>query len=418
MPSYTGQSRLLPRLAVTAVTLLLVAACGRRVDTPSPAGEQSVVLLSIDGFRSEYLDRYAAPHLRALAHAGVRARWMEPSFPVLTFPNHYTIVTGLTPAQHGIVSNTMVDPQDGARFRMNDTVQIRRSAWWGGEPVWVTAEQQGVRAASYFWPGSEATIRGHWPTFWKPYEEDVPLAARVDTVLAWLTRPDSLRPRFITVYFSTVDHEGHDSGPESDAVRAAVLSVDSAVGRLVGGLAAEGLSSRVNLVVVSDHGMAETSPDRLVYLDDYIERNRVDALSLGAFIAVNPRDGDTTGLLRALRTAPHLQVYLRDSTPDRWRYRGNPRIPAIIGVPDEGWLLTTRAARAAVRDPRVGGAHGYLTSDTSMHALFIASGPAFRRGAMVAPFRNVHVYELLCAVLGLRPAPNDGSLDSVRTLLR
>jgi len=409
-----GQGRYALALGACALAL---AGCGRTA-APAPSGEQSVVLVSIDGFRSEYLDRYAAPHLRALAASGVRARWMEPSFPVLTFPNHYTIVTGLTPAHHGIVNNTIVNPDDGSRFRMSDTVQVRRSVWWGGEPLWVTAERQGLRAAAFFWPGSEAAIGGVRPTFFKKYEEDVPLAARVDTVLAWLTRPDSLRPRFVTVYFSTVDHAGHGSGPASDAVRAAVLAVDSAVGRLVGGLALQQLSARVNVVVVADHGMAETSPERLVFLDDYVERNSVDAVSLGAFVAINPRNGDVTGLLRALRAAPHLHVYPRDSTPESWRYQGNPRIPAIVGVPDEGWLLTTRAAQAAVRNPGIAGTHGFLPTDTSMHALFIASGPSFRRGATVAPFRNVHVYELICAVLGLRPAPNDGSLDSVRTLLR
>ena len=418
MRFYTAHSRFLPRAAVTAVTLLAAAGCARGGGAPAPASQPSVVLLSIDGFRSEYLDRYPAPHLRALAAAGVRARWMEPSFPVLTFPNHYTIVTGLTPAHHGIVNNIFVDPDSGARFRYTDTVQVRRGHWWGGEPLWVTAESQGMRAASYFWPGSEATIGGRWPTFWKKYEEAVPLAARVDTVLAWLTRRDTLRPRFITGYFSTVDHAGHDFGPTSEAVRAAVLSVDSAVGRLVGGLAALGLSARVNLVVLSDHGMAETSPDRLVYLDDYIDRNSVDATSLGSFIAISPRNGDTTGLLRALRAAPHIQVYPRDSTPESWRYRDNRRIAAVVGVPDPGWLLTSRAAQAAIRDPHVAGAHGFLPTDTSMHALFIASGPAFRHGETVEPFRNVHVYELLCAVLGLRPAPNDGSLDSVRTMLK
>jgi len=400
------------------VTLVLTAACARQSSGPAPTAEASVVLVSIDGFRSEYLDRYTAPHLRALATAGVRARWMEPGFPVLTFPNHYTIVTGLTPAHHGIVDNTFVDPENGTRFRYTDTAEVRRSVWWGGEPLWVTAESQGMRAASYFWPGSEATIHGHWPTFWRKYRDDVPLAERVDTVLAWLTRPDTLRPRFVTLYFSTVDHAGHNAGPASDEVRAAVLSVDSAIGRLVGGLKAFGLADRVNLVVVSDHGMAETSAQRLVYLDDYIDRNSVDATSLGAFIALTPRTGDVAGLLRAIRSAPHIRVFPRDSTPAAWRYRDNPRIAAVVGVPDDGWLLTTHAARAAERNQGTGGAHGFLPTDTSMHALFIASGPAFRRGATVAPFRNVHVYELLCAVLGLRPAPNDGSLDSVRTLLR
>jgi predicted AlkP superfamily pyrophosphatase or phosphodiesterase len=403
-------------VAVTTVTVLLVGACAR--DRGGPAVGPAVVLLSIDGFRSEYLDRFEAPHLRALAARGVRARWMQPSFPVLTFPNHYTIVTGLTPPHHGIIGNTIDDPADSAWFRITDTVQVRRSFWWGGEPLWVTAEQQGVRAASYFWPGSEAAIRGVRPTFWKHYQDDVPLAARVDTVLDWLTRPDSLRPRFVTLYFSSVDHAGHDDGPGSDAVRAAILGVDSAVGRLVGGLAAAGLSERVNLVVVADHGMAETGPPRMVFIDDYVDSASVDVLNLGAVVALAPRRGDTTGLLRALRRAPHLQVYRGDSTPERWRYRGNPRISAVVGVPDPGWLFTSRSWARRPRNARAGGSHGYEPADTSMHALFIASGPAFQAGMTAEPFGNIHVYELLCSVLGLRPATNDGSLDSVRTFLR
>ena len=401
--------------AVTAVTLLFG---GCRPSQPAPEPDQAVVLVSIDGFRSEYLDRYEAPHLRQLAGHGVRARWMTPSFPVLTFPNHYTIVTGLVPAHHGIVGNRMRDPS-GARFFYQDTLAVRDSRWWGGEPLWVTAEKQGRNTASFFWPGSEAVIAGGWPDVWKPYQEDVPLADRVDTVLAWLMRPDSVRPRFVTLYLSTVDHAGHDYGPRAPETRAAVLAADSAIGRLVGGLEANGIARRVNVVVLSDHGMAEISTDRVVILDDLLDRSTVDAVETGATIMITPLDGDTGRVLRALRAAPHLRVFPADSVPAEWRFRGHPRIPAVVGVPDEGWLLLTRRAFDTMRAARsTGGTHGYQPADTSMHALFVAAGPAFRSGQTVAPFGNIHVYELLCAVLGLRPAPNDGSLDSVRVLLR
>ena len=401
--------------AVIAVTLAAASCAPSRT---APEQPPAVVLVSIDGFRSEYLDRYDAPHLRALAARGVRARWMTPSFPVSTFPNHYTLVTGLVPSHHGIVGNRMRDPS-GARFSYTDSLAVGDSRWWGGEPAWVTAEKQGVRSASFFWPGSEAEIGGRRPGTWKRYVEEVPLADRVDTVLAWLLRPDSLRPRFVTLYFSTVDHAGHDFGPHSAETRAAVLATDSAIGRLVGGLQAAGAAGRVNVVVVSDHGIAETRMDRVVILEDLLDPATVDLVESGAIIGVNPLDGDTGRVVRALRASPRLNVYRADSVPGRWRFTGNPRIPAVVGVPDEGWLLLRRRTFDAERARRtVGGAHGYEPSDTSMHALFVAAGPAFRSGQVVAPFGNIHVYELLCAVLGLQPAPNDGRLDSVRTLLR
>lgn len=415
-PVIIAVNRFARRAAVTTVTLV-VAACARGASRPAPGGGQSVVLISLDGFRSEYLDRYQVPHLRALAARGVRARWMEPSFPVLTFPNHYTIVTGLVPAHHGIVGNNMVDATLG-RFRMTDSNAVRESRWWGGEPVWVTAERQGMRTGSFFWPGSEAAIGGVRPTFYKSFDDSVPASIRVDTVLAWLTRPDAQRTRFATLYFGAVDHAGHDSTPTSAATEAAVLTVDSAVGRLVGALDALGLSAQVNVIVVSDHGMAETSRQRAVILDDYLDPASVTILSQGAMIMLSPKDNDTNRVVTALRRAPHLTVFAADATPERWRYRGNARIAGVIGVPDGGWMLTTRDWLRRNPDFQTGGAHGFEPADTSMHALFIAAGPAFRSGVTVAPFRNVHVYELLCAVLGLQPAPNDGAIDSVRVFLR
>jgi len=341
---------------------------------------------------------------------------MQPSFPVLTFPNHYTIVTGLLPAHHGIVANRMRDP-GGARFRYSDSAAVRQSMWWGGEPVWVTAEQQVVRSATFFWPGSEAEIKGRRPTFSKAYDEAVPAADRVDTVLAWLTRPDSLPTRFVALYFSTVDHAGHDYGPHAPETRAAVLALDSAMGRLVGGLAAHGLTDQVNIVVVSDHGMAEVRADRVVVLDDLLDTGSVDLIESHALFMMNPKDGDTARLLRSLAGSPHLHAWRGDSVPAALRYTGHPRIPAVVGVPDEGWALLKRSTVRSM-NRAVGGGHGYLPTDTSMHALFIAAGPGIRRSGTVEPFSNIHVYALLCELLGLRPAPNDGSLDSVRTLLR
>ena len=404
-----------------AVVLALVLVSAAAARTPRPQrGESAVVLIALDGFRSDYLDLYEAPNLRALAVRGVRARWMSPVFPSLTFPNLYTLVTGLYPSHHGIVNNTFLDPASGRPFRISDTLALRDSRWFGGEPLWVTAEKQGVRAATFFWVGSEAAIGGMRPTFWKRFDNTFPKAARVDTVLAWLTREDSLRPRFVTMYFSDVDQAGHANGPDAPETRAAVLRVDSAIGWLRAGLARLGLADQVNVIVVADHGMASVSPERTLVLEDYLDTATVTIVSAGEAIGLNPRDGNRARLVATLRRIPHLEVYDKDSLPARWHYGANPRIPVVVGAMDEGWeLVSRRVAEQRQSGARpFKGSHGYDDQAPLMHALFVAEGPAFRHGAIVEPFRNIHVYDLVCGILGLVPAPNDGSPDTTRRLLR
>ncbi len=406
-------------LIVAAATTAVLSCAG--APAPSSAAPQdavATVLISIDGFRWDYFDHLPAPNLHRLARAGVRARWMVPSFPTLTFPNHYTVATGLYPVHHGIVGNRFVDPGDGARFRYNDTTTSLLSRWWLGEPIWLTAERQGRRSFTFFWPGAEVEIDGGRPSRWRPYQDAFPNAARIDSVIDWLSLPAAERPSLVTLYFSSVDHAGHDHGPGSRELGRAVAEVDADLGRLLDGLDRRGLGGRVNIVIVSDHGMTAKSRDRSVVLDDYLDTGSVDAVSLGEFISLIPRDGDAGRVLRALAGAPHLHLYAADSVPERWHYRGSRRIAPVVGVADPGWVLTTRATLERKDDGTPGGGHGYDNADAAMRAVFIAAGPSFRRGVVVEPFQNVHVYELLCRVLGLRPAPNDGSLDSVRALLR
>jgi predicted AlkP superfamily pyrophosphatase or phosphodiesterase len=403
--------------ATAAVTALTLVACAAARTAPQ-RGAQTVILVSLDGFHPDYLRRLEAPNLRALAARGVRARWMEPVFPANTFANHYSIVTGLYPAHHGIVDNHFVDPIDGARFRYT-APEARQARWWQGEALWTTAERQGVRTASFFWVGSDVDDPAKRPHTWKLFDNDVPNASRVDSVLAWLAFPAAERPRFITLYFSDTDHWSHQSGPGSPELAAAVLHLDSMIGRLVEGIRRLGVGDAVNIIVVSDHGQAEVSPDRVVVLDDYLDRDSVHALSLGSTINLRMRPGMTPErAVQALSAAPHVRVYARERTPERWRYRDNPRIADVTGVMDAGWLLTTRAALAAQRGDALRGAHGFDNADSTMRALFVAAGPAFRRGALVEPFSSVHVYELLCRILGITPAANDGSPDSTRAMLR
>lgn len=404
---------------VTRPFLLLLTLVGcataRPPGPPAAVAPPIVILVSLDGFHPDYLARGVTPSLDSLARVGVRAEWMTPSFPTKTFPNHYTLVTGLIPDHHGIVANNMWDDTLG-RFTMARRDAVQDARWWGGEPLWVTAERQGIRTAPMFWPGSEAPIGGAMPAIWMRYDGDVPLATRVDSLLAWLTLPDSLRPRFLTLYASDVDHWGHQRGPASPEVDSALARVDSMIGRLGAGLAARGMSGQVNVIVVSDHGMSATSPERLIALDDYVTMDDVTVVDWTPVGAVTPKPGKLDAVYAALRGAhPHLHVYRRGEVPGQYRFGTHPRVTDLVLIADDGWTITTRDRFASFR---AGGTHGYDQTLPSMRALFLAAGPAFRRGATVPAFSNIHVYALMADILGVRPAPNDGSRDSVQVMLR
>ncbi len=400
--------------ALAAAWALGAGGCGPAAP-PTP-----LILVGIDGLGASWPERTATPALDRLAATGVRAERLVVTFPSLTFPSFYTIATGLYPANHGIVSNTMLDPETGARFSLGDRDAVSDGRWWGGEPIWVTAERQGRRAAAFFWPGTEAAIKNVRPSDWRPYDGSVPNSDRVAQVLAWLDRPATERPSLITLYFSDVDETAHSYPVDSPEVTQAIARVDSALGLLLDGLDARGLTERVNVLLVSDHGMAAQSPERVILLDDYLDWRNAGVVTWHPVLSIRPPDAAAAeSVFDALDGRhPHLAVYRRDELPDRLRYRDHVRIPPIIGIVDEGWALTSREYFAANRDRFRNGTHGYVPDAPSMGGILMAAGPAFAEGARPPAVRSVHLYALMCAVLGLDPAPNDGSLDSVRALLR
>jgi predicted AlkP superfamily pyrophosphatase or phosphodiesterase len=376
-----------------------------------------LVLISFDGWRSDYIDRVPAPNLKALAARGVRARALIPSFPSVTFPNHYTIATGLYPEHHGIVDNTIDDPSFPERFTMSSRT-AKDSRWWGGEPIWVTAKRQGHRAMTMFWPGDEAEIGGVRPDGFVPFDDHVSNHDRVAQAVTWLALPPDRRPSVVLVYFSEVDHAGHDFGPDSPQLIAAAGHLDDALGELVSAVRRLDLDAQTTYVVVSDHGMTAT-PGRRIFADDYVDLDAIDFINTGEVLQVRPKPGALNAVLTSLRRAPHITVYERRRMPERFHYRDNPRIAPIVGLLDEGWRITTRKQEAA-RDPLAmpeRGGHGYDPHLPSMRALFVAAGPRVRTGLIVEPFENVHVYDFLCAVLDLTPAKNDGDAAVARRLI-
>lgn len=387
---------------------------------PRPADTGMLILISIDGFRWDYLDKYDAPTLRGLAVNGVHARRLNPVFPSRTFPNHYTLVTGLRPERHGIVNNWFYDPVQQANFVKSNTA----SAWWDqGEPVWITAEKQGVRTACFFWPGSEAEIQGHRPSRYQKFDQQLDSAGRVDGFLTWLDQPITERPRFGTVYLDVVDIAGHKYGPDAPEVADAVREADAAVARLLAGLEKLGLRDTTSLVIVSDHGMSPISPDRVIFVEDLMDASLVTVEATGPHGGVRPKPGvDVEALVASIRAKapPQARVYGPHERPAHLHYSAaNPRVPPILFVMEDGWCLQQKAGWPKLKAVFDRGNHGWdPTTTPNMGALFIASGPAFRRGVKIPEADNLDVYNLLCAVLGLTPAANEGSDALSRAILQ
>lgn len=386
---------------------------------PRPADAGPLILISIDGFRWDYLDQYDAPTLRSLAANGVHARRLNPVFPSRTFPNHYTLVTGLRPERHGIVHNWFHDPVQQANFTKSATA----TAWWDqGEPVWITAEKQGMRTACFFWPGSEAEIQGRRPSYYRAFDGKIDSAGRVDGLLAWLDRPAAERPKLGIVYLDVVDVAGHRHGPDAPEVATAVRQADEAVARLLAGLEKLGLRDSASLVIVSDHGMSAISPDRVVFVEDLLDTSLVSVEATGPHGGVRPKPGVDVGALVAsirAKAPPQVRVYGPDDRPAHLHYgTANPRVPPILFVMEDGWCLEQKVGWPKLKAMFDRGNHGWDPRTPNMGALFIASGPAFRRGVQLAEAENLDVYNLLCAALGLAPAANDGSDTLSRAALR
>lgn len=410
------------RLLVALLLPLLVIGCRTAQKTASPppdAPDAPLLLISIDGLRWDYLHLHDAPTLSRLAAAGTHVERLIPAFPTKTFPNHYTLVTGLYPARHGIIANNMYDPHLDASFSLRNRDAVTDSVWWGGEPLWVTAEKQGLTTATYFWPGSEAPIQGVRPTYWFEYDGDVPGPERVQQVLDWLDRPPAERPAFITLYFSRVDSRGHAFGPEAPETAQALREVDGFIEQLVAGLAERGLYDKANLIITSDHGMSPTATERAIVLDDYIDLDDVRLIDYNPVVMMEPKPGvDARAVIDALNRAPHLTAYHRDDVPARLHFRDHHRIPTIIGLADNTWSITTRSTLERNPERLNGGAHGYDPRHRTMHTLLIGHGPGFRSGATIDSLASVHLYEVMAHMLGLEPAPNDGTLTAGEALLR
>ena len=410
--------------AALLILILTAAICAapsmaQVVEVPNPpnAAEQQskpyVVLVSLDGFRYDYAAKYGAKNLLAMAAQGASApNGMIPSFPSITFPNHWTIVTGLYPEHHGIVANNFYDPSRKEKYSYSDAKTSGDGSWYGGTPLWVLAEQQGMRAACFFWPGSEAEIQGKRPSYYLHFDNKYSDEMRVEQILAWLRLPAENRPHFLTLYYSNVDHAGHVFGPDAPETAEAVRHVDEMIGKLSEGIAALGLP--VDLIVLADHGMVATKADVIV-LDKWADLSQFE--TVGSLLYAKSEADAEKAYNSLLGASDTFQVYRRRKMPKRLHFDSNAREGDPIVVPTGPFKITAHAPDDFMASIR--GVHGYDPSTMpSMKAIFYAAGPDIRAGVTVAPFENVDVYPLIARILGLRTGPIDGNLSALRGILK
>ena len=390
-------------------------------NAPSQLSKPYVVLVSLDGFRYDYAKRYHAEHLLALSAAGASApEGMLPSYPSITFPNHYTIVTGLYPEHHGIVANSFYDPARKDTYSSHDPKAVGNGTWYGGTPLWVLAEQQGMRSASLFWVGSEAEIQSVRPSYYLKYDATFPNPKRVEQVLVWLHLPPEKRPHMITVYFSDTDTAGHRFGPDSPQVIDAVHELDSEIGKLIDGIKESKLP--VDLIVLADHGMAEVKGPP-IHLDQF----GLNPSSFAPIVGLNlyPKsEDDAQKAYEALRgKSDQFTVYRRAQVPPYLHFDSNPREGDPVIVPNGPYFITASSEASASEHPPVG-AHGYdVTRMPEMKAIFFAAGPDIKHGVTLEPFENVDIYPFVAKLLGLditklKTGPIDGKVGTLEAILQ
>jgi predicted AlkP superfamily pyrophosphatase or phosphodiesterase len=384
-----------------------------------------VVLVSFDGFRHDYVENFNPPNFKEFIAKGSRAEALIPSFPSKTFPNHYTIVTGLNPGNHGLVDNEFYDRERDAIYGMRKKELVVDPYYYGGIPLWELARRNGMRSASFFWVGSEMSDEARRPDYYFPFDDSVNPHSRVDQVIEWLNLPEEQRPYFITLYFSFPDDEGHDYGPKSEQARQSVLRADTLLGNLMKGIATTRLP--VNVILVSDHGMHELTvkDETFIFIDELVDRKNpaVKVANNGShahlyFSEIKKRDS-VYAILKAKEK--NYRVLKKENFPERWHYQ-NDRVGDLLVFANAGHYIRTGSREDFFKTANLGskiGEHGYdpeLTPD--VRGIFYAQGPNIKSGFTVAPFQNIHVYPLIAKILGLPLPEIDGKEEVLNKLYK
>ena len=403
--------------------IILIISCAKKIENDVSVINDlgpTVILISLDGFRWDYLSKTDTPNLDILVENGVISESLIPVFPSKTFPNHLSIVTGCYPENHGILSNNMYDQEWDAEYYIGENSDpVKDGRWYDAEPIWVTAEKQGKLTGTYFWPGSEAEINGTRPSYYGVYDGNISREDRVQKILEWIDLPKQSRPVFMTLYFSDVDSWGHNIGPDAIGMNSIIKEIDESIGLLVSGLNKREILDNINIIITSDHGMSGLSRDRVIFLDDYININDVRMVDWSPVAMILPEDDSIVSTYSALYDAhPQMSVFKKEDVPARLHFNNHRRIPPIICIAADGWSISDRDYFDENPYSFTGGTHGYDPINKSMHGIFIASGPELKRGLTIDSFSSIHIYEVIAHILDIDTPENDASFDSISVMFK
>lgn len=388
--------------------------CQSKVNFNNQNENPYVIMLSMDGFRWDYPEKANTPNLDYIESIGVRADASVPCFPTKTFPNHYSMATGLYPDNHGVVFNKFYAPDIDKFYSISNVEAVTNPDFYFGEPIWVTAEKQGVKSATYFWVGSEAPHDSIFPSYYYSYNGTIPFEKRIDGVIDWLKLPDNERPHLIMWYMHEPDYLGHDVGPDHPEMVAMIEHLDSLVGVFIHKINELQIVENVNVIITSDHGMSNISDDRIVYLYDVIEKDWCEQIDgANPVFSIEAKDEYYDSIFINLSKVEHISVWEKDEIPKRLHFGASKRIKDFVVLADSSWSLWKS------RDDilYVGGTHGYDNQNKDMHAVFYAYGPAFKKNYRHHSINNIDIYPLICKILKIDPCKVDGKLENVEEML-
>ncbi|KAJ0009519.1 hypothetical protein NQD34_001221 [Periophthalmus magnuspinnatus] len=405
-------NRMLLRIEKLLCFMYVVGIVAAGTDEAGSTGPPPLLLVSFDGFRADYLKRFPMPNLKNLYTQGVLVEQMTNVFITKTFPNHYSLVTGLYAESHGIIASNMYDPDTKKHFRVSNNTD---PLWWNeAEPLWITALDAEYKTAAMMWPGSDVLIHNRTATHYLPYNSNMTFRERMGNVTKWLTGDGNEEGvKFAALYWEQPDSSGHKYGPENTTMMGQTLKqVDDDIGLLMSQLKVAGLWGQINVIITSDHGMTQCSPDRLIRLDKCLDPDNYTLVDVTPVAALIPKQ-DKTAVFNLLKDCHlHMTAYLKEDIPERLHYRNNRRVQPIILIADEGWTIVQNGNVL----PRLGD-HGYDNSLPSMHPFLVAVGPSFRQGQRISSIESVDVYPLMCHLLAMNGKPNNGTLSRTRCML-
>lgn len=387
--------------------------------------KQPVLLISLDGFGWDYMSKANTPNLDYIVKTGVQAEFLRSSFPTTTYPNHYTMVTGLYPESHGIIANYMYDPKLDKRFNIYNT----DPEWWsafGAEPLWITNQDQGGKSGVIHWPGYNVAFNGEYanlrvksPSFNIDLRNEtgrvISYEKRIDVLIKWLSSDKP--PNFVALYFEEPDEEGHRFGPNSKEIKKKIEELDQTIGLILDGLREIGKLDSINIMLTSDHGMTEMSPSRRIFFDKYVDTTTFDIWDASTNLMISPKKGHKQSVYNEFKKLekkkPHIKVYWKQEIPDFLHLKNSRRVPEIFVLTDLGWALANSKQTYFYK-----GNHGFSQDHKDMAGFFVGRGPAFRQGYTRKGFNNTHLYPLMCRLLGVDPKPNNGSLNAIKDMLK